>query len=31
MPNKREEAYNATHGRCAYCGCVIDPLNFFLN
>ena len=31
MPNKREVAYNATHGRCAYCGCIINPMHFFLN
>lgn len=31
MSNKREEAYNATHGRCAYCGCLISPEDFFLN
>lgn len=31
MPNKREVAYNATHGRCAYCGCIINPMRFFLN
>ena len=30
MPNKREVAYNATHGRCAYCGCIINPMHFFL-
>lgn len=31
MPNKREVAYNATHGRCAYCGCIVNPMHFFLN
>ena len=31
MPSKREIAYNATHGRCAYCGCIINPMHFFLN
>lgn len=31
MPNKREVAYNATHGHCAYCGCIINPMHFFLN